>query len=502
MAITPTSTPGPGRYGSGWYGSGRADPGLDGVLAAVEDAISALCQVQTACQLAGGEQLRQTLAQLGELALLVDAAEVAVTAEVLRQGVHRDGEWPLPLAGWVAATSRRYSSGAGAGRVARLAEAVQPATITRNAGVLTEGQDGAPLGQALLTAAAPTGCVDAAITEMRRLSPDLQDGVAPTVWSAYTDIATGGDLRQVRELRRAIYAHFGRPDLLEKEQETARAHADLSRPHTAPDGLSEYRLLLDPEATATLEAALDPLSGPQPGPDGEADPRPDRTRRAHALIEIVTRAVRAHHVPARPAGQLTLIITAADLAATTGHATTVTTLDAGRYLAATTARRIACHTETTPVCLDPHGNPLIIGRTKRLFTPTQLKALLLRDQHCTFPGCTRPAGWTDAHHLIHWIDGGHTDLHNAALLCSYHHHTVHTRRLHGWITTHADSSDPSQPPPHRPPDSSRPPDPSRPPAKDPAGRAHVHWDTTRGSYDRALTRLRASQDSQPRPPQR
>ncbi|MEI2774767.1 MAG: hypothetical protein V9G19_02125 [Tetrasphaera sp.] len=40
----------------------------------------------------------------------------------------------------------------------------------------------------------------------------------------------------------------------------------------------------------------------------------------------------------------------------------------------------------------PHGNPILIGRTKRLFTPTQLHALIVRDSGCTFPGCTRPAG--------------------------------------------------------------------------------------------------------------
>ncbi|HAM20683.1 MAG TPA: hypothetical protein DCQ04_00105, partial [Actinobacteria bacterium] len=36
-----------------------------------------------------------------------------------------------------------------------------------------------------------------------------------------------------------------------------------------------------------------------------------------------------------------------------------------------------------------------------------------------------PPGWADAHHIIHWAQGGKTSLDNAALLCSRHHHEVH-----------------------------------------------------------------------------
>ena len=42
-----------------------------------------------------------------------------------------------------------------------------------------------------------------------------------------------------------------------------------------------------------------------------------------------------------------------------------------------------------------------------------------------FPGCDRPPGWCHAHHIIHWIDHGPTDLDNLCLLCSHHHHRIH-----------------------------------------------------------------------------
>jgi hypothetical protein len=36
-----------------------------------------------------------------------------------------------------------------------------------------------------------------------------------------------------------------------------------------------------------------------------------------------------------------------------------------------------------------------------------------------------PAGWTDAHHVVHWADGGPTALGNLVLLCRRHHRLVH-----------------------------------------------------------------------------
>uniref|UniRef100_UPI0038CDABAE HNH endonuclease signature motif containing protein n=1 Tax=Speluncibacter jeojiensis TaxID=2710754 RepID=UPI0038CDABAE len=41
------------------------------------------------------------------------------------------------------------------------------------------------------------------------------------------------------------------------------------------------------------------------------------------------------------------------------------------------------------------------------------------------PGCGRPAAWTDAHHIVHWANGGPTDLANMVLLCRYHHRLIH-----------------------------------------------------------------------------
>jgi hypothetical protein len=59
-----------------------------------------------------------------------------------------------------------------------------------------------------------------------------------------------------------------------------------------------------------------------------------------------------------------------------------------------------------------------------------------RDRTCTFPGCSKPATWCDAHHLIHWADGGPTDVEHAALLCQRRHTVVHTNKYAGEVVDH------------------------------------------------------------------
>ena len=68
--------------------------------------------------------------------------------------------------------------------------------------------------------------------------------------------------------------------------------------------------------------------------------------------------------------------------------------------------------------------PLAVGRTSRTATPAQRRALAVRDRGCLIPGCPVPADACQAHHLIDWASGGHTNLDQLALLCWGHHRQV------------------------------------------------------------------------------
>jgi hypothetical protein len=72
------------------------------------------------------------------------------------------------------------------------------------------------------------------------------------------------------------------------------------------------------------------------------------------------------------------------------------------------------------------GNSIIdLGNKVRFFTDDQYAALMARDGGCRFPGCTIPAAWCEADHLVPVSEGGASDLLNAALWCPYHHQFKH-----------------------------------------------------------------------------
>ncbi|WP_396019931.1 DUF222 domain-containing protein [Arthrobacter sp. ISL-95] len=90
-----------------------------------------------------------------------------------------------------------------------------------------------------------------------------------------------------------------------------------------------------------------------------------------------------------------------------------------------TIRKIACDADIIPVLLGSDSRVLDIGRTTRIFPPHIRKAITARDQGCTFPDCTMPAPWCEAHHTTYWSHGGTTGTDNGTLLCSHHHHLIH-----------------------------------------------------------------------------
>ena len=89
-----------------------------------------------------------------------------------------------------------------------------------------------------------------------------------------------------------------------------------------------------------------------------------------------------------------------------------------------TARRLACDADLLGAVVDRHGDVLALGRTRRLVSRAQRRALMIRDGMCQFPGCHQTRH-LDAHHRVSWAQGGPTDLDNLVLLCQWHHTAVH-----------------------------------------------------------------------------
>jgi hypothetical protein len=121
-------------------------------------------------------------------------------------------------------------------------------------------------------------------------------------------------------------------------------------------------------------------------------------------------------------------------------------LDTGLALSAAALRMLACDALVVPAVLGTTSEVLDLGRAQRdfNFNRAQRRAAALRDRGCVAPGCDQPPSACHAHHMWWWIEGGPTDLDNAALLCGFHHRRVHRQ---GWAMTLAANGYPQLIPP-------------------------------------------------------
>ncbi len=396
---------------------------------------------------AGSAELEEVMAEADRMAAAGEAARVAVLAEVISRGGTGSGPEALSPVRWV----RRHAPSTRAGGAAQVVAVAQAFAVPGRAAVK----------DAVVSGVLPVRSAAVVISEADKLLPSITEDARPTVLAGLIRIAAKDGPRECRRLRPELLAKYGIEGQLQLEQDAAKRYVALSQPYVDEMGVAEYRLTLDPEGKAVLEAALGPLSAPRPV-EGERDLRSSDRRRGEALVALVRRGVAAADKgPRHTKSQLFVTVDLETLrSGLTGAGVSMGGADAGTVLAPETVRRLACDATIIPTVMGVAGAVVDLGMEVRLFTPAQIKRLWLRDQHCSYPGCDMPPMWTDAHHLIHWADSGPTDLSNAALLCERHHTVVHNRRYAGWLVEDGDGS-------------------------------RVEWDLTIGSYDRLLAQRAA-----------
>ncbi|MBM7516052.1 HNH endonuclease signature motif containing protein [Nocardioides nitrophenolicus] len=182
--------------------------------------------------------------------------------------------------------------------------------------------------------------------------------------------------------------------------------------------------MFDDDGVATGAACLTPGCSH----DGR-DPRDAGARLWDALVDACDRLTATDELP-RDHGTKPRVVVLIDQEslkqkvidaglARNGHTPT------GARFSATAVRRMACDAEIIPGVLGAQGQVLDVGRAQRLVTAAIWIALVIRDRHCAFPGCTRMPLACDAHHVVHWADGGATSLDNLVMLCRHHHVLIH-----------------------------------------------------------------------------
>ena len=180
---------------------------------------------------------------------------------------------------------------------------------------------------------------------------------------------------------------------------------------------------LDPETGETLLTALRAVLDAEARSGTGDDDRTPAQRRADALGEICRQWLDLADRPVvageRP--HLTVTVDAEALADERGAAEA----DHAGPVPVPVARRLACDASVLRVVMSGRSEPLDVGRRTPVVPPSLRRAVIVRDRGCRFPGCDRPQTWCDAHHVVHWADGGPTALPNLLLLCRRHHRMVH-----------------------------------------------------------------------------
>jgi hypothetical protein len=147
-------------------------------------------------------------------------------------------------------------------------------------------------------------------------------------------------------------------------------------------------------------------------------------RRADALGEICREWLDVAERP-RIGGERPHVVVTVDLAALGARPGGRGVLEDVGPVTPEAARRLACDASITRVITDACSEPLEVGRKTKVVSAAIRRAVAVRDGGCRFPGCERPPGWCDAHHVRHWADGGETGLSNLVLLCRLHHRLIH-----------------------------------------------------------------------------
>jgi hypothetical protein len=210
------------------------------------------------------------------------------------------------------------------------------------------------------------------------------------------------------------------------------------------DGMTNLFGKFDPERGSVVAALLDAgveamfHSGDGEIPiDCDSSVEPNEHRRALALVAMLqgrpdglTGIALGGSSCDRPARAE--IVVHIDYELLSGHVSELGLSDArtcrtlnGSELTVETIRRLACEAEIIPLVLDGKSVPLDVGKSKRLATAYQRRALAAVHETCAVDGCSVKFSHCEPHHIDYWENGGATDFNNLVPLCSRHHHAAH-----------------------------------------------------------------------------
>jgi hypothetical protein len=209
----------------------------------------------------------------------------------------------------------------------------------------------------------------------------------------------------------------------ERERQRRRQFTVTQR----PDGSSSVHGELTAVATEALLTVLDTLARPAPSADGQRDPRNAAQRRHDALQDAALMLIRTGELPACGGVAATILLTMTPDQLQSGNGSVAS--GHGATISAGLALSLLGDAQIMPIVVSRTRQISAYGDSHRIFTQQQRLAMTARDRGCSFPGCTAPPAWCQAHHITDYAITRRTRIDDGTLLCGYHHRE-HSRL--GW----------------------------------------------------------------------
>ncbi|MGB0111598.1 MAG: DUF222 domain-containing protein [Ilumatobacteraceae bacterium] len=213
-------------------------------------------------------------------------------------------------------------------------------------------------------------------------------------------------------------------DAGEERSQRQRRSMTLAKGIDADSGMYWLRGEFDPETGARVFAAIDAETTAL-AHRREHTNTPRERLAAHALADLATSANRSK----RPGKVELLAIVDIETITTGVHDHSTGELSDGTVLPVATIRRLACDAHIIPVVLNGDGVALDVGRSQRLATDDQRRALRAMYRTCGIGNCDTPFDQCEIHHLDEWTaHHGQTNLDRLIPACQRHHHLAHEGR--------------------------------------------------------------------------
>ena len=222
-------------------------------------------------------------------------------------------------------------------------------------------------------------------------------------------------LRMLCRVARHAADHDGFFNEEEENRLRRRFHISLMS-----DGMYAVDGVLDQEGGAAFRTALESLATRR----GPEDDRKHSQRMADAVGELVHHAMDQGTLPKRNGVRPHVTVTTTLEGLKNEFGAPPADLELSLPISTKTLERITCDSTISRVLL-ADSMVIDVGRATRVTSAPRRRALRIRDRGCRFPGCDRPANWSNPHHVVAWTRGGPTNLANELLLCYYHHRLVH-----------------------------------------------------------------------------